>query len=243
MSAFRLPYVVASHVDAEAAARLPGLSYRQASGEASATLTPLDHGLGDGVLPVGGVVDATARDGVLRASVARARVLATDLTARFAVGRAGALEGEIRARTDAVEQTIRASEAFLGRPRGSFTRMPVRGSVTAQARLGGSTRAPIARARLNAPDLRVGELNGVAVDADTNVTSSDVLIRELRVQWQKATAAARGQLTLAAPRPMALTITASGLDLAAVQAALDASDPDGTYKRAGSARGRHRRHA
>ena len=63
MRALDMPYVAASRVDAHVQAEWPGLDYLKATGGAHVTLTPSTARVERSVLPLGGRLDVTAREG------------------------------------------------------------------------------------------------------------------------------------------------------------------------------------
>ncbi|MGE3276631.1 MAG: translocation/assembly module TamB domain-containing protein [Vicinamibacterales bacterium] len=224
MEAFGLDYRVASRVDLQADASWPALEVASASGEATVTLTPARTAPAEAVVPVAGRLQATAQDGRIVASLDQVRALGTRLDGEVRVSDEQSLGGEVQLQAGRLEQVLPAVEAFLGRPRGSLVPTPVAGRLTAHARLGGTVQSPDVTAQVSAPALAVGDVDALRLSADARYIGQSVRIAGLDVDWADARLHAEGRIGLAGRQPLDATVTAQGVRIESVLAALGRSD-------------------
>jgi len=99
-------------------------------------------------------------------------------------------------------------EAFLGRARGSLLPTPVNGAVAVNARIAGTVEVPSATTKVNAPSLKVGGANGVALNADVAYTPAAVNVQRADLKWEDAQAHVDGRIGLSGDRRIALNVVA-----------------------------------
>lgn len=207
---FRLPYVIASRVDAQVQAEWPGLDYLRASGNATAALTPTARARRS-VIPVGGRIDITGRANALDAVLTRVTVASAELTGRVRVVDQERLAGRARVRVGDVAQAVSAVEAVLGRRPGTLVPTRVAGYLDGTVQLAGTVKAPAITADVQSPSLVVGSASGLALNASVGYTPARLAVRRLDVQWQQARAHATGTIGLRGARPLDLAVTANDL--------------------------------
>ena len=209
MRTLGLPYTVQSRVTGKVRGEWPGLEYRQASGEADATLTPTATRVARSTMPIGGRVIARTANGRIDAQLVQVSVAGAQASGRVAVNDDRQLNGEITARSSDLNQLTSSLEVFLGRPRGSMLPTPIRGAIAVEARLAGTLDSPSVTSKVNAPSLAVGAANGVALTADVVYTPDAVNVQRADVKWEEASLHVDGRVGLSADRRMALNVTAN----------------------------------
>jgi outer membrane protein assembly complex protein YaeT len=216
---FNLPYAIASRADARVDAKWTGLDYLAATGSADATLVATRGGAEPSVLPVSGRLHVDAAPGRIVAAMNALRVAGADVNGRVALRDQRQLQGSLQTRIADVGQTIRSAEAFLGRRTGSPTPVAVRGTVDAQATVGGTLQSPAVSARVNAPALSLGAADGLALTSDIAYTPAALRIDRVDLLWGDATAYATGRIGLTGARPLDVSIKADALDIPQLVAA------------------------
>ena len=213
MRAFELPYVVASRVDAQVQAEWPGLEFLEASGSATATLTP-NARASRSVIPVGGRLDLSGRASDVDAVLTGVKAAGAEINGRVRVVDQRALDGTARLRVDNVAQTVSTAEAVMGRAAGALLSTRVAGAIAGTARIGGTVQAPTVAADFQAPALSVGTASNLSLNAGVTYTPALVTVRQLDVRWQEAQARATGTIGLTGARPLDLTVNANALQVA-----------------------------
>jgi outer membrane protein insertion porin family len=224
MRALRLPYVAATRVNGNVQAEWPGLDYQKARGAADATLRPTASAISRSAMPLGGRVTVRGTGDRIDARLVQIAVPGAEVNGSVVVTSDQQLQGEISARSSNVGQLISSIEAFAGGPGGSLLPTPVAGEVHVDARLGGSTDAPTAAATLNAPALKVGMAEGIAIDAAASYAPRMVTISGVDISWQAASAHIDGRVGLGDNQPIDLRLTA---DDVAVESILQAANQSG----------------
>jgi outer membrane protein assembly factor BamA/autotransporter translocation and assembly factor TamB len=208
MRTLGLPYSVASRITGKVRAEWPGLEYRQATGDADATLTPTSDRVARSTIPVGGRVIVRGAHGRIDAQLAQVSVAATQASGRVAVAEDRRLSGQLTARAADLNRLTSALEVFLGRRRGSLMPTPIRGAVAVEARLSGSIDAPSATTTVSAPALSVGAADGVALAADVVYTPAALNVQRADLRWQEARVQVGGRVGLTGDRRLSLSLTA-----------------------------------
>ncbi|HUE86143.1 MAG TPA: translocation/assembly module TamB domain-containing protein [Vicinamibacterales bacterium] len=221
MRAFHTPYIVASRVDAQVQAEWPGIDYLQASGNATATLTPTASRASRSVIPVGGRLDLTGRANAVDVVLSRVNAAGAALNGRVRVVNQRDLTGTANLRVVDVARTVAVAEEVLGEPGGALLPVRVAGGVDGTARISGTVSAPTVAADVRAPALAVGDARGLALDAGVRYTPALVSVDRLNVTWQKAIAQASGTVELTGARALDLTVNANALEVAELLRAVD----------------------
>jgi len=209
MRTLGLPYTVASRVTGKVRAEWPGLEYRQANGEADATLTPTATRVARSTMPVGGRVIARGANGQIDAQLVRVSVAGAQTSGRVNVTDDRRLGGQLTARASDLNQLTSSLEVFLGRPRGSLLPTPIRGAVAVDARLSGTLDTPSIASKVSAPALAVGGASGVGLSADVVYTPAAVDVQRADLKWEEASAHVEGRVGLTGDRRLALNLTAN----------------------------------
>jgi len=213
MQTLALPYVVASRVTGTVQAQWPGLDYRQAAGDADATLTPTAAGAARSTMPVGGRVIVKAADGRVDAQLVQLDAAGAQATGRVAVTSDRRLDGQLTGRTADVSRVTSSVETFLGRARGSLSPTPIGGALAVATRLSGTLDEPTAAATVNAPALRLGEATGVALDANLVYMPAALNVERADLTWEEATVHLDGRVGLSGSRQLALNLAANQVEV------------------------------
>ncbi|HKH71637.1 MAG TPA: translocation/assembly module TamB domain-containing protein, partial [Vicinamibacterales bacterium] len=209
MRTLGLPYTVASRVSGKVRAEWRGLEYRQATGDADATLTPTTARIARSTIPVGGRVIARAADGRIDAQLLQVSAAGALASGRVAVTEDRRLDGELTGRVSDVSRVTSSLEAFLGRARGSLMPTPISGGLTVDTRLSGTLDEPTAATKVNAPALTVGGANGVALAADLVYTPAALDVQRADLTWEEARAHVDGRVGLAGDGRLSLNLNAN----------------------------------
>jgi outer membrane protein assembly complex protein YaeT len=228
MRALRSPYITATRIDAHVQAAWPGLEYTKAAGQADATLTPTAATATTSTMPVGGRIVARGTGNRVEAQVQRLTTPGADVAGTVAVNQNQGLQGNVKARSGDLGTLIATVEAFLGRPRGSLAPTPISGAATVDAQLAGTINAPTAKTTINAPALKVGTADGIAVTARASYAPAAVDIARADVTWKEATAHVDGRVGLQGRRSLNLNTSADRLEVASVLQALNTTDVPAT---------------
>ena len=221
MRALRLPYVAATRVNGKLQAEWPGLEYLQAMGTADATLSPTASEMSRSAMPVGGRVVAKGNGGRIDAQLVRLAVPGAEVNGTVAITSDRRLEGTIKGTSTDVGRLTSSFEAFTGRPRGSLLPTAVSGGAEIDARLAGTVSEPTATTAINAPALKVGTVEGVALNAEASYAPRALTVSRADINWQQARAHVDGRVGLGQNAPIELTLTADDVDAATVLQAMN----------------------
>ncbi|HVQ16592.1 MAG TPA: hypothetical protein VMS40_23480, partial [Vicinamibacterales bacterium] len=221
MRALRLGFVAATRVNGKLQAEWPGLDYLQAKGSADATLSPTASEMSRSAMPLGGRVVAKGNGGRIDAQLVRVAVPGGEVNGTIAITSDRRLEGAIKGTSADIGRLTSSIEAFTGRPRGSLLPTPVTGEADLDARLGGTVSEPTATTTINAPSLKVGTVEGVALNAETSYAPRALTIGRADINWQQARAHVDGRVGLGDDQPIALTLTADNVDVATLLQAMN----------------------
>ena len=221
MRALRSPYITATRIDANLQAEFPGLEYTKAAGKADATLTPTAARASKSTMPIGGRIVARGTGNRVEAEVQRLTTPGADVAGTVAVNQDQRLQGNVKARSGDLGNLISTLEAFLGRPRGSLAPTPISGAANVEAQLAGTINAPTATTTINAPALKVGSADGIAVTAQASYAPAAVDIARADLTWKQATAHIDGRVGLQGKRPLNLNVSADQLQVAEILQALN----------------------
>lgn len=220
-TALALPTQVATRVSGDATVDMPGLDYAAASGTARLVMTATARHPRTDVLPVSGSIRGTANGQAATLILDRLDVMSTRVTGTLTVRDRSAVTGTLRAGARDVGKVLRAADAWLGEPPGTFLATPIGGGVSLQVDLAGSLAAPRARAVLDAPSLAIGTLRDVRLAAVAAATREAVVIPDLRVEWADGAIAADGRVALTGGREVEARASVDALPVETVLAALD----------------------
>ena len=115
-----------------------------------------------------------------------------------------------------------AAEAFLGR---NITDTPVDGAAVVTAQLSGTVQNPQIAANIQAPELQLGQLKAVNIQANANYTGTALALKNVDLQWQGQTITASGTVGLKGRNPaIDLTTQTQNLKIESVLAGLNRTD-------------------
>jgi outer membrane protein assembly complex protein YaeT len=135
----------------------------------------------------------------------------------------GDLTGTIRAQVTDVGTLAGSLSAFTGRP---APETAMAGVATVDSTLGGTLQRPRVRSSLQAPDLIVGDLDGISLQATADATIEEVLIESLRAGWRNQAVFVSGRIGLTGDSPtLDLQARAEKITLESLQAALEQDLP------------------
>jgi len=209
MRTFGLPYTVASRVSGKVRAEWPGLEFRQATGDADATLTPTTARVARSTMPVGGHVIARAANGRIDAQLLQVTAAGAQASGRVALTEDRRLTGQLTGRASDVSRVTSSLEAFLGRARGSLMPTPITGALAVDTRVSGTLDEPTATAKVTAPALSVGGASGVALAADLVYTPAALNVQRADLTWEEAKAHVDGRVGLVGDRRLSLNLKAN----------------------------------
>ena len=212
MRGLELPYVVASRVDAEVRAEWPGIDYVNASGTASATLTP-NGAPARLTIPLGGRLDVSGGMNAADAVLSGITVAGAELHGRVRLTDQKVLSGDARLTVQELAQAVTTAEAVMGEPPGGLVPTTVSGSLDSSLRLAGTLDAPTLTANVSAPALVVGTASGLSLEAAVAYAPEAVTVERMDIDWQGAQARATGTVGLTGSRPLDLTLNAKGLQV------------------------------
>ena len=221
MRALRLPYVAATRVNGKLQAEWPGLEYLQAKGTADATLNPTASEMSRSAMPVGGRVVAKGNGGRIDAQLVRLAVPGGEVNGAVAITSDLRLEGTIKGTSADVGRLTSSIEAFTGRPRGSLLPTTVAGGAEIDARLAGTVSEPTATTAINAPSLKVGRVEGIALNAEVSYASRTLTVSRADITGPQARAHVDGRVGLGPNQRIELTLTADDVDVATVLQAMN----------------------
>ena len=208
MRSLKLPYTVASRVAGKVRADWPGVEYLKATGDADVTLTPTSPRVVRSTMPLGGRLVVHGQDGRLDAQLVRLTAAGAEVAGRVGVTEDRRLSGQLTGRVGDIGRVTASLESFLGRARGSLLPTPVNGAVAIDARIAGTVDVPSATTAVKAPALKVGEAEGVALDADLVYTPAALSVRRADLTWEDAQAHVDGRVALSGDRRLALNVVA-----------------------------------
>jgi outer membrane protein assembly complex protein YaeT len=204
----KLPVAIAGRARGKVSARWPGVQFGRADAQADVTLAATRSVPAESVAPLSGSAHIETHDGGLEAAVRSLDTLGVNVHGKVTLA-GNRLGGRIDADIADVGATVSRAEAFLGRPQGSLVGTPVGGAAHAAVELAGTTSAPEAALSLDAPAMRAGGLDGIAISAEAGYTPKEVALRTARVRWQGQELTAQGTVGLSGAQPLSLSATLS----------------------------------
>ena len=221
-STFEAPVRVASRADAKIEARWPALEFQQAAGNATISLAATRQSAARDVLPVSGQLNLRTQGNRIVADIQRLRTLNATASGNVEITNRRSLDGTVKIVTDGLASTISAAEAFLGR---NITDTPVEGEAVVTAQLGGTLQNPQFATNIQAPELQLGQLKAVNIQANANYTGDAIALKNVDLQWQGQTITASGTVGLkGANPPIDLTTRTQNLKIQSVLAGLNQPD-------------------
>lgn len=195
-AALRLPFKVASRASASVSARWPGLDYRKGGLEATISLRPMQPEVSRNLVPISGLLRATARNGSVAVDVDRLSAFDAVASGRLTLD-GNRLGGNLE--LDLADSG--ATLVQLGRVarRQDLLAIDLHGASRIAVDLHGSLSRPAATVSLRAPNLKVAKLTGVAAELDATLDSSHTVIERGHVQWNGQSAVARGSVAWTSP--------------------------------------------
>jgi outer membrane protein assembly complex protein YaeT len=221
----------ATRVSGRVRAQWRGTDFPAADGSAQLRLRATRNQASRNILPLSGQLSLWSGDRRLRVSETRFETpgLRADIDATVTSLRNleenpdGNLSGSIRAQVTDAGILAAGLTAFTGQ---SPPETEIAGAAVVDSSLGGTLQRPRVRALLQAPDLRVGDLDEVTLEAAVDATAEDVLIERLTAGWRNQTVYASGRIGLAGESPaLDLRGRAENVSLQSLQAALEQDFP------------------
>ena len=238
MRGLNLPYVAGTRVDGKLDAEWPGLDYIEASGAATASLTPLaDTRDAEDAATWAGTCRPAAGAGTIVAEWQQLTAAGAELTGRLRIGEGRRLEGQLHGTAPTSREPPR--------DRGNISRPSARVAAAGGGHRARHTsrrdsversRKPIASVNVSAPSLSTGAANEIEIGADLTVTPEAVTITRAETKWNGAHAALNGTVGLTGSQPLDLVLDADARDL---QHVVRGAGPWGTDGLGPSQRPRH----
>ncbi len=218
----------ASRVTARVAAKWPGLSYEQASGNATIRLAATRGTAARGVVPVSGTITASTQGTILRMNATNLSTMGATINGDVAIQDVWdrrALSGHLVVQARDAASVVRNMEGFLGEAPGSLPGTPVTGAATLNAKLGGDVKSPRAALSFQAPQLRVGTLDGLALAAEANYDPARFELNRATLSYREQTVSASGVVGLSGrQQTLALEARSGTLSIPALASALGRPD-------------------
>lgn len=210
--ALKLPVVVMSRVSGTVSASWPGMQVADASTSATAELrmSPTASTFTSKSIPVAGAVALNWQQRTLTAVAKPLAGYGTRLEGQAKVFPNRAIAGKFNA-------VIPSVAAVLKQP-------DVDGPVSAAIQLSGTVDNPQAAADVSSPALRAGKLTGVGLKASAVANKQQLKLQPATLTWKDQSATIEGTIGLASEQ-LALKVTTSDIDLAAVLAGLNQNVP------------------
>jgi len=239
MRELKMAQTVATRVDAAVNAEWPALDYARASGTADLSFVPTQRRPSASRMPVAGRVRVRANEGRAAAQLSGVTAAGARVDGAVALAHRTVLDGRLRATVASLGDTIRMVEAFLGRPAGTFSPVPVSGALTADVDLGGTVSSPTAAASISAPAIDAGDMRNIALSADARYTANAATVDRLDATWADARVHASGRVGLTGERPIAARFDVEALRIRDVLVTAGQNDvaADGTVMMSGTASG------
>ncbi|MBK9167002.1 MAG: translocation/assembly module TamB domain-containing protein [Bryobacterales bacterium] len=227
--------VAATRADATAALRFPGLAWTRATGNADLLLTPTRPDAARNVVPVGGSLRVDADRGDIRVTVPALRALGAELRGTAALREQQDLSGDLSLVIPALDPTLAETAAFLGEP---VTEVPIDGALELHTLLSGTVENPRAAATLDAPDLTIDALRGIAFFAEAAATKDDVVVERATASWSGQTLKLNGTVGLGEAAQLDLRAAIDDASIPAILAGIEQRVPaGGTFSMAAEATG------
>jgi outer membrane protein assembly complex protein YaeT len=224
-STLRLPVRLASRATADIAANWPALDFDKASGDATVRLAATAATPSKDVVPVSGTVRVKSAGDRIVAGIDSIRALGAGASGQVTVVNRRSLGGQIKLAAPDLTATLAGAEAFLGRQPGTLAGTRIAGSLTADARLGGTVDRPNVTATIESPALEAGTLTGIALNADVDYNPSRLEIKSATIGWQNQQVTGNGTVGLQGRAPVLdLTAQASNVSIETVLAGLNRKD-------------------
>ncbi|MGH9633049.1 MAG: translocation/assembly module TamB domain-containing protein [Bryobacteraceae bacterium] len=217
-----LPVQVASRLNGTVSAQFPAMLYEQAQGRANLKFAATRDFPAKDVLPVSGAISAEAQGNRVTVNIDGLSALASEVNGRVALENRSRLDGQITAGIADLSAFPSRLNAFLGN---EAVGMELGGTVNLKADLGGTLERPAAVAAVSAPDTRVGDLTGVALNVDAAYDPDQLTIQNASVQWREQGFTGAGTVGLKGKSPaLDLTAKVPDADIATILAGLGQQD-------------------
>ena len=212
----KLPVRIASTAAATVEARWPALEFQQARGDAAIHLQASRPAPAENIIPVDAVLRATGNRNRLVATLENLRSFGAVASGELTLTGQSAIAGGLRVDAPRLSATATAAEAFLARPLGT----PLEGTLRSTVTLAGTVSAPQAAITAAVPDLAIGELHDVTLQAAAAYSPGRVSIDQATVTWQNQALHLAGTIASG----IHLTAAADRLSVAAILAGLTHGD-------------------
>lgn len=225
-----LPIRIASRVSGDLNAHWEGTEFEQVKTGAhlrfSATRAQPIHD----VLPFSASVFATGAGNRFSLKIDLGQVLDMSVAGDISLAAWRDISGKIQAKTDRMESSMAALEAFLGRKPESLAGTDLNGPLDIDAELGGTLEALRVAAKVDAPATRVGKLSEVGLTASIHYSPQAIIFDSVHAVWKEQTLTVDGEIGLMGERRLNLKAYVNGGSLGAVVAGLGKDLPiDGRF--------------
>ncbi len=239
MRALGVVQTAATRADGLVEAQWSALDYANASGTADLGLVPTQRQPGPSRMPVRGRVRVRANAGRAVAQLSDITAAGARVDGRIFLRDRTALGGRLRAAVPSLAATTAMFEAFLGRPAGALSPVPLSGAATADVSLGGTVSSPTAAASISAPDVDAGVVENIALSAQARYAADNAVLDRLDLAWAQSRLQASGRLSFTGAQPLSARFDLQSLRIADVLAAAGQRDvaADGILTASGTAGG------
>ncbi len=216
------PVLIASRLNSSVDANWPGVEWKSASGKANGSLVATIEEPAADRLPVTGRFSASGSAGDLALNISELSTLGSRWSGSVSLAEFERLGGALEAGIDTAVLNPQLA-AFLG---GERDWPETAGTVQLSVALDGTLEQPAVTTRLSAPNLEVGELDGVNVALNGLYTPDAFTLDDLSVAWRGQELTASGSAGLSESNPnLALEASLDSWNIESVLAGLEIDIP------------------
>ncbi len=208
---FEFPYSVASALQSDIRATWPGFDFAQADGAATIRLKGIREPAKDTV-PLSGRMDLKARQGSITLSIESLTAMGATAGGQASLDGQQKLSGNLIANVESLASLQGGLSKFLGTA-AWLTNLD--GVTRATASLSGSLKQPQVEARISGGGIKAGELEGVALAANTAYSNQRIQVLDASLSFEDQKLRASGAFIFDGPAPtLDLTVRAENTSLA-----------------------------
>ena len=195
----KLPVNIASRANGSMRLQWPGLSYREAVGDANVRLDASQLNPQKNVVPISGLISAKFDGRRITASLNPIQSMGALAHGALNVDLQNRLGGEIQIESPSLGWTLRQLDLFQGN---AVKSPPVLdGTVRIVAKIGGTVARPTAALEAEASNLNAGSLEGASATASADYDPNALTIKEAVIRWRGQLATAQGVIDLKGKTP------------------------------------------
>lgn len=200
-TALQLGVRPASRISARIAADWPDTSVERANGNATVRLEATQRTASRNTLPISGTITAATKGSRMVLNATNLSGMGATVNGETVVLDRRRMSGTLTAQVPDAAVLVSNVERFLGEAPGSLVGTNLSGGAKLNAQLSGTVQKPVAALTLEAPQMTVGSLGGVAVQGDALYDSTNLKVNRATVSYREQTLSASGNLSLQGRNP------------------------------------------